>query len=161
MLNRSQTGFAYRIVMIPVAGGKCREHVEFSIRQALACALLAVVLGVSGCASWQKSGINYPVRIDWNDTRWCVPLRLKIVLKDVSRRFGKVRVHSSHRWPFENMRKGGKPRSYHLTCRAVDFSVPGDPAAVKRYLISRPEVGGYSYYRQGFFHIDTGARRTW
>lgn len=128
----------------------------------VAATMLAVALVLSGCASWKLSGINYPVQIDWNDTRWCVPLRLKLVLRKVSRRFGKVVVHSTHRWPFENRRKGGKPRSYHLTCRAVDFSVRGaDPQAVKKYLISRPEVGGYSYYRQGFFHIDTGPRRTW
>lgn len=123
---------------------------------------LALALALAGCANWKLSGINYPVRIDWNDTRWCVPLRLKLVLRSVSRRYGKIVVHSTHRWPFENKRKGGKPRSYHLSCRAVDFSVRGgDPREIKRYLASRREVGGYSYYRQGFFHIDTGPRRTW
>ena len=126
--------------------------------------ILLTGLVLAGCAKgrpahWQP--IRYPVSIDWDDTRWCVPLRLKIVLAKVSQRFGPVKVHSTHRWLFENWRKGGKPKSYHLSCRAVDFSVPGDPEAVKRYLVSRKEVGGYSYYSQGFFHIDTGPRRTW
>ena len=125
-------------------------------------ALVIVSLTLSGCAkngSWR--GINYPVQISWNDTSWCVPLRLKIALHKVSRRFGPIRVHSTHRWLFENWRKGGKPRSYHLTCRAVDFSIKGDPSGVTRYLISLPEVGGYKRYSRGFYHIDTGPRRTW
>lgn len=144
------------------AASRRRSAGAMSPPRLAATLLLAAAIGLSGCANWKLSGINYPVRIQWNDTRWCVPLRLKIVLRAVSRRFGPIVVHSTHRWPLENRRKGGKPRSYHLTCRAVDFSVRGaDPRAVKRYLVSRPEVGGYSYYRQGFFHIDTGPRRTW
>lgn len=104
----------------------------------------------------------YPVSVSWNDTRWCAPSRLKRVLNHVSQRFGPVTVHSSHRWPFENWRKGGKPRSYHLTCRALDFSVEGDPNGVLDYLIANRAVGGFSRYaKQGFYHIDTGPRRTW
>ena len=55
----------------------------------------------------------------------------------------------------------GKPRSFHLSCRATDFSVAGDAGGVLDYLRSLPEVGGYARYPQGFFHIDTGPRRTW
>ena len=102
-----------------------------------------------------------PAPIDWKDTRWCVPPKLKRTLRAVSREFGAVRIHSTHRWPFENRRKGGKPKSYHLTCRAVDFSVEGDPDGVVEFLKARSEVGGYSRYPQGFYHIDTGPRRTW
>jgi hypothetical protein len=119
---------------------------------------------LAGCAAlpdWRNSGINYPVRIVWNDTRWCVPLQLKFVLANVSQRFGTVTVHSTHRWPLENRRKGGKKRSYHLTCRAVDFSVGGDRSEVVDYLVRQRGVGGYSYYDKGFYHIDTGPRRTW
>ena len=115
--------------------------------------LAAMVL--TGCA-------KHPVDVNWNDTKWCVPLRLKVVLNKVSQNFGPVTVYSSHRWPFENKRKGGKPKSYHLSCRAVDFAVDGNPSEVIEYLKSRVEVGGYSYYaRQGFYHIDNGPRRTW
>lgn len=118
--------------------------------------LLLSLTVLSGCAIFR------PAEISWNDTRWCVPPRLKVVLRKVSRNFGPVSVHSTHRWPAENRRKGGKPKSYHLKCRAVDFSVKGDPDGVLEFLKSQPEVGGYSRYaRQKFYHIDTGPRRTW
>ena len=128
-------------------------------------ALVCLPLVLSSCAGGLGNffGIFQPARITWGDTSWCVPIQLKIAITNVAKKFGPVRVHSTHRWPLENARKGGKKRSYHLTCRAVDFSVQGgSPAQIKRYLISMPYVGGYSYYaRQNFFHIDTGPRRTW
>ncbi|MFZ1814920.1 MAG: D-Ala-D-Ala carboxypeptidase family metallohydrolase [Rhizobiaceae bacterium] len=131
-------------------------------RGVAACLICAFIMnGCAGWGEWRSSGINYPVSITWNDTRWCVPLRLKRVLRKVSQRFGPVTVYSSHRWPLENRRKGGKKRSYHLTCRATDFAVKGDPAGVIDYLVTLPDVGGYSRYPQGFYHIDTGPRRTW
>jgi len=124
--------------------------------------VLAVLfpLVLTSCAG---GGANFfrPAKITWHDTSWCTPLQLKIALTKVSKRFGPVKVHSTHRWPLENARKGGKKKSYHLTCRAVDFSVPGDPREVKKYLTSLWEVGGYSHYPRGFYHIDTGPRRTW
>jgi uncharacterized protein YcbK (DUF882 family) len=125
--------------------------------------LSAWLAGASGCAlpDWRTSQSYYPVDITWNDTRWCVPYRLKSALRQVSKRFGPVVVHSTHRWPLENWAKGGKKRSYHLSCKAVDFGVRGDPAGVAEYLITLPQVGGYSRYPQGFYHIDSGPRRTW
>lgn len=119
--------------------------------------LLLVCAGflLNGCA------IFMPAKIDWNDTKWCVPPKLKIVLRQVARKFGPVSVHSTHRWPLENRRKGGKPRSYHLSCRAVDFSVEGDPSGVLPYLARHRYVGGYARYSQGFYHIDRGPKRTW
>lgn len=123
------------------------------ISRAIVLVLLAVML--SGCALFR------PAPITWNDTRWCVPPRLKVVLRQVARKFGPVRVHSTHRWPLENRRKGGKPKSYHLTCRAVDFSVRGDPGGVLAFVRGHRNVGGYARYPQGFYHIDTGPKRTW
>lgn len=117
--------------------------------------LMLLAVSLSGCALFR------PAPITWNDTRWCVPPKLKIVLRQVARKFGPVRVHSTHRWPLENRRKGGKPRSYHLTCRAVDFSVKGDPGGVLEFIRHHRKVGGYSRYPQGFYHIDTGPKRTW
>ncbi len=131
----------------------------------LRSALLAVLLfAMSSCAlfpGWRASQTYYPVDITWNDASWCVPWRLKTALRKVSQRFGPVVVHSTFRWPLENWIKGGKMHSYHLTCHAVDFAVRGDPPVVTDFLIGLPEVGGYSRYIMGFYHIDTGPRRTW
>jgi uncharacterized protein YcbK (DUF882 family) len=125
---------------------------------------LALATAAAGCAllpGWRETQNYYPASVTWNDARWCVPWRLKVALRKVSQRFGPVTVHSTHRWPFENWAKGGKKRSYHLTCRAVDFAVRDDPAGVLDYLAGLEQVGGYSRYPQGFYHIDTGPRRTW
>ena len=119
------------------------------------CLVLSLAFVLNGCALFR------PVPITWNDTKWCVPLELKLVLRKVALKFGAVRIHSTHRWPLENKRKGGKPKSYHLKCRAVDFSVAGDPQGVLEFVKSQSAVGGYSRYPQGFYHIDNGPRRTW
>ena len=127
-----------------------------------AISVICLPLLLSACASQANVfAFMRPAQIDWSDTRWCVPLPLRAVLKKVARNFGPVTVHSTHRWPAENRRKGGKPKSYHLTCRAVDFSVEGDPQGVLEFLKAQPSVGGYSRYPQGFYHIDNGPRRTW
>lgn len=125
--------------------------------------VFALPLLLSACAAGDFGNFFKPAKITWNDTSWCTPLPLKIAITKVAKKFGPVRVHSTHRWPLENKRKGGKSKSYHLTCRAVDFSVQGgSPQAVKSYLKSLWEVGGYSYYSgQNFYHIDSGPRRTW
>ena len=133
----------------------------FKSRNAILILILSGVLTACAGGSNGFFSIFRPPQITWNDTSWCTPLELKIALNKISRKFGPIKVHSTHRWPLENARKGGKKRSYHLTCRAVDFSVPGNPAEVKAYLRSLWEVGGYSYYSKGFYHIDNGPRRTW
>ena len=131
------------------------------LRRAALVMLFPLIL--TSCADGVNGfgAIFRPPQITWNDTSWCTPLELKIALNKISRRFGPVRVHSTHRWPLENARKGGTSRSYHLSCRAVDFAVPGNPSAVISYIRSLREVGGYSYYPRGFYHIDNGPRRTW
>lgn len=130
-------------------------------KSAIAALILPFML--SACAGGSQGFLSVfrAPQITWGDTAWCTPLELRIALNKISRRFGPVRVHSTHRWPLENARKGGKKRSYHLTCRAIDFSVPGRPSEVKAYIRSLREVGGYSYYPRGFYHIDNGPRRTW
>jgi hypothetical protein len=128
-----------------------------------AALLLATAILLTGCANLHGSRSDgaYAASVTWNDTRWCVPWRLKRVLKRVSQNYGPVVVHSTHRWPMENFRKGGKPKSYHLRCSAVDFSVSTYDGDITGYLVNQPEVGGFSRYPQGFYHIDTGPRRTW
>ncbi|MEL6372421.1 MAG: D-Ala-D-Ala carboxypeptidase family metallohydrolase [Pseudomonadota bacterium] len=92
----------------------------------------------------------------------CLPKGLKNVLIGVALKFGSVRVNSTHRSWARNKRVGGRPRSFHLKCRAVDFLVRAHRYKVLRYLLSRPEVGGYKVYRRsGHIHIDDGPRRTW
>lgn len=124
---------------------------------------LILPLFLTACADGNQGFLSIARKpsITWGDTSWCTPVELRWALMKISRKFGPVRVHSTHRWPLENLRKGGKKRSYHLSCRAIDFSVPGKPSEVKAYIRSLPEIGGYSYYPRGFYHIDNGPRRTW
>ena len=93
----------------------------------------------------------------WN----CVPGRLKSVIAQVSRKFGPVVINSTHRSRSYNRRVGGKRRSYHLSCNAVDFRVRGRTRGLTRWLARHPKVGGYKRYAGGFYHIDTGPKRTW
>lgn len=145
------------------------EYGEYKVkhRSSASCGFIVLCLfslALAGCASAPNSGIwgfPRPAKVVYKDTRWCVPGRLKSSLKKISRRFGTVTVYSTHRWPLENKRKGGKPKSYHLRCKATDFTVPGNPSDVIQYIKTLRWVGGYSYYQKGFYHIDTGPRRTW
>ncbi len=115
------------------------------------------VAGVTGMG-WMTSSHD---SIEYDDTSWCVPRKLKKVLNRVTDRYGPVTVSSTKRWWLENWWKGGARNSYHLNCRAVDFAVGGDPASVVAFLKAQPEVGGYKYYPSGHYHIDIGPRRTW
>jgi len=91
----------------------------------------------------------------------CVPKRLKQVILDVRRRYGPVTINSTRRSKSRNRMVGGKKRSYHLRCAAVDFRVHGKTRGLTRYLARHPLVGGYKRYPSGFYHIDTGPKRTW
>jgi len=132
-------------------------------RNLIVSALLASTVTLAGCSSlpgfgWVGSSSS---TVSYQDTKWCVPRKLKRVLNRVSQRYGPVTVSSTKRWWFENWRKGGARRSYHLKCKAVDFNVKGDPSSVVAFLKAQPEVGGYKHYPSGHYHIDTGPRRTW
>jgi len=100
-------------------------------------------------------------RIRLNAPWRCVPSRLKKVIAQVSRRFGPVIVNSTYRSRRRNRLVGGKRRSYHLGCRAVDFRVRGRTRGLTRWLARHPLVGGYKRYRGGYYHIDTGPKRSW
>ena len=91
----------------------------------------------------------------------CVPGRLKSVISQVSRKFGRVVINSTHRSRRKNRMVGGKRKSYHIGCRAVDFRVHGKTRGLTRWLARHPKVGGWKRYRSGFYHIDTGPKRTW
>ena len=96
---------------------------------------------------------------------WCVPWKLKRVLRRVAYRYGDVVAFSTWRSPWHNWRVGGASRSYHKTCRAVDFKVRGaNMNEVYRFVKKQRGVGGHKLYsprRGGHIHIDTGPRRTW
>lgn len=52
--------------------------------------------------------------------------------------------------------------SLHIAAKAVDFMVPGVPAARLGEICRHCGAdGGLGVYRSGFVHIDTGARRNW
>lgn len=123
---------------------------------------LLVAMTLGSCSSFPGSGLfGSSSRVAYNDTKWCVPSKLKRVVDRVADEFGPVTVTSTNRWWLENWWKGGASNSYHLDCEAVDFTVRANPRAVVAFLKMQPAVGGYKYYRSGHYHIDTGPRRTW
>lgn len=91
----------------------------------------------------------------------CVPGQLKKVLNDVSRKYGRIVINSTHRSHRKNRRVGGARSSWHLKCKAVDFRVRGNTRGLHRYLRNHPYVGGLKRYRSGYYHIDVGPRRSW
>lgn len=99
--------------------------------------------------------------IAWNAPSNCVPGRLKAVLNRVSLKYGAITVNSSFRSSGKNRKVGGRKRSYHLSCQAVDFRVHGGANGLMGFLAAQGGVGGLHRYPSGFYHIDTGPRRSW
>ena len=100
-------------------------------------------------------------RIHYNAPSKCVPASLRTVLERVAAKFGPITVSSTYRDPSRNRRAGGKKRSWHLKCAAIDFRVHAGTKGLLAFLKGQKEVGGYKRYRSGFYHIDAGPRRTW
>ena len=128
--------------------------------------LLVLALTLSACAStpglYRLFGKG---EVIYRGASWCVPFGLKRVLRRVAYHYGDVHVGSTFRTPWHNWRIGGASGSYHKTCRAADFRVPGaDMGEVYAFVKRQPEVGGHKLYprsRGGHIHIDNGPRRTW
>lgn len=99
--------------------------------------------------------------IDYKAPSKCVPERLKNVLSRVSAKYGPITVNSTVRTRTRNNRVGGKDQSYHLSCQAVDFRVHGGSSGLMSHLSSSGDVGGLKRYPAGYYHIDTGPRRSW
>lgn len=99
--------------------------------------------------------------VRYNAPSKCVPGALKTVLNRVSKKYGPIVVNSTYRSKARNRRVGGKSKSYHLSCRAIDFRVHGKTRGLLTYLRKQKGVGGVKRYRSGFYHIDNGPRRTW
>ncbi len=100
--------------------------------------------------------------VKWAANSGCLNSQLRAVVHQVASNFGPVTVNSTCRSRRHNARVGGAHHSHHLSGNAVDFRVHGRGArGVYAFLRSHPSVGGLKFYRRGFFHIDTGSRRSW
>jgi hypothetical protein len=99
--------------------------------------------------------------VRWVANSGCLNSSLRAVIYQVANSFGPVTVNSTCRSRRHNARVGGAHRSHHLNGNAVDFRVRGNNRAVLSFLRSHGSVGGLKLYRGGFFHIDTGSRRSW
>jgi len=109
----------------------------------------------------QLAAVPKANRIHYNAPEKCVPGQLKAVLKRVASKYGPITVNSTFRSAKRNRKAGGKKRSWHLKCAAVDFRVHAGTKGLLTYLQEQKEVGGYKRYKSGFYHIDIGPRRTW
>jgi Peptidase M15 len=90
--------------------------------------------------------------IVFNAPTKCVPGSLIKVLK---------RISATFRSTSKNRKVGGRGKSMHLSCRAVDFRVHGASRGLIQFLQAQSEVGGFNRYPSGFYHIDNGPKRTW
>ncbi|MEM0899480.1 MAG: D-Ala-D-Ala carboxypeptidase family metallohydrolase [Pseudomonadota bacterium] len=114
-----------------------------------------------GMSELQLKLVTAGKRIHFRAPSKCVPARLKKVLREVAAKYGPITVNSTYRSPAKNRKIGGKRSSYHLKCAAIDFRVHGRTKGLLSYLRKHPSVGGYKRYKSGFYHIDTGPKRTW
>jgi uncharacterized protein YcbK (DUF882 family) len=111
--------------------------------------------------AFELAAVPASQRIKWSAPSNCVPAGLKGVIQKVAARFGPITVNSTARSRAKNARVGGRSKSYHLGCRAVDFRVHGSSKGLIGFLASQKNVGGIKRYSSGFYHIDNGPRRSW
>jgi uncharacterized protein YcbK (DUF882 family) len=88
----------------------------------------------------------------------CVPKDLQRTLNEVRRKFGPVRVVSTHR-PGAKIAGSGR-RSLHADCRAVDFTPPAGKYKQVAAWLKANHSGGVGTYSCGMnhIHIDNGSR---
>ena len=85
----------------------------------------------------------------------CLPADFLGVIREVEARFGAVTLVSTTSLNTNNHGTGSARHKLHTDCRAIDFKVAGDTAAVTAFLRSRPEVQGINVFRNnGMIHID-------
>ncbi|NJR13403.1 MAG: DUF882 domain-containing protein [Phyllobacteriaceae bacterium] len=111
--------------------------------------------------AFQLAAVPTGKRIKWGAPANCVPASLKSVLNQVAAKFGPITVNSTVRSASKNRKVGGRSKSFHLDCRAVDFRVHGSTKGLAAFLGKQKAVGGIKRYSSGFYHIDNGPRRTW
>jgi uncharacterized protein YcbK (DUF882 family) len=119
-----------------------------SVRPALLLAVMAAAMQLLGAPAAEAG-------------RSCLPGSVNSMLGQIKSRFGSVRIISTYR---KGARIAGSGRrSYHASCRAVDFHPPkGKYRAVVSYL-KRNFHGGVGTYRcrMHHIHIDNGPRTRW
>jgi len=88
----------------------------------------------------------------------CLPGVLKQRLAQIRRKFGPVRIVSTHRRG-ARIRGSGKP-SFHASCRAVDFHPPRGKYRVVANWLKANHGGGVGTYscKMHHIHIDNGPR---
>ncbi len=103
------------------------------------------------------------VRIATDDSTGCVPEKLKGFIDQLRTRFGRVDIRSGYRSRSHNRQVGGARRSQHMSCNAIDFSVPGVPKSEVRLFLTANFQGraGVGYYCGDRFHLDVGNPRQW
>jgi uncharacterized protein YcbK (DUF882 family) len=93
-------------------------------------------------------------------TTSCLPSSLKNRLSQIRSRFGSIKVISTYR-KGARIRGSGK-RSYHASCRAVDFiPPPGKYRAVTNWLYANHDGGVGTYSCMNHIHIDNGRNYRW
>jgi uncharacterized protein YcbK (DUF882 family) len=111
--------------------------------------------------AFELAAVPASQRIKWSAPSNCVPASLKGVIQKVAARYGPITVNSTVRSRAKNASVGGRTKSFHLGCRAVDFRVHGSSKGLIGFLASQKNVGGIKRYSSGFYHIDNGPRRSW
>lgn len=88
----------------------------------------------------------------------CMPSALAAKLNQIRAKFGPVQVISTHR-PGARIAGSGR-RSYHASCRAVDFNPPRGKYSQVLAWLKANHSGGVGSYSCGMhhIHIDTGPR---
>ncbi len=88
----------------------------------------------------------------------CLPGSVKAKLAQIRAKFGPIRIVSTHR-PGARIRGSGK-RSFHASCRAVDFHAPRGKYKQVVAWLKRNHSGGVGTYSCGMhhIHIDNGPR---
>jgi len=85
----------------------------------------------------------------------CLPADFLGVIREVEARFGAVTLVSTTSLNTNNHGTGSARHKLHTDCRAIDFKVAGETAAVAAFLRSRPEVQGINVFRNnGVVHVD-------
>jgi hypothetical protein len=114
---------------------------SFSLRSLCALALLAGIFAIP---------VSHPAAAGGTSTG-CLPGVLRQRLAQIRAKFGRVSVISTHR-PGARIAGSGR-RSFHASCRAVDFHPPrGKYRAVVAWLKSR-HGGGVGTYSCGMHHV--------